>query len=96
NNDGGGIFSQLPVARHREAVDFEELFATPHGLDFAHAAALFGARHARVSSVETLRLALKQAIGAPGLQLIEVPFERELDGAARRELFARVAREAAQ
>lgn len=93
-NDGGGIFSQLPIARHRDAVDFEEFFATPHQLDFAHAAALAGASHARVRGVEALRLALKQAIGAPGLHLVEVPFDRELDTAARRELFERVAREA--
>ncbi len=94
NNDGGGIFSLLPVAAHREAVGFEALFSTPHGLDLAHAARLFGATHFRVTSVEELRLALKQAIGAPGLQLVEVPFDREVDADARRALFARAAREA--
>src|SRR5439155_17233959 len=31
NNDGGGIFNFLPVAQTTE--HFEELFATPHGLD---------------------------------------------------------------
>ena len=43
NNDGGGIFHFLPVAR--EGADFEEHVATPHGLDFAHAAALYGLAH---------------------------------------------------
>jgi 2-succinyl-5-enolpyruvyl-6-hydroxy-3-cyclohexene-1-carboxylate synthase len=95
HNDGGGIFSGLPVARHRDAVDFEALFSTPHGVDFAHAAALFGAQHVRAATVETFRLALKQAIGGPGLHLVEVPFDRERDVAVRRELFARAAREAA-
>ena len=35
NNDGGGIFSNLPI---RDAIDeelFDELFHTPHGMDFA-------------------------------------------------------------
>ena len=41
DNDGGGIFSFLPVASQRDA--FETHVATPHGLDFAHAAALYGA-----------------------------------------------------
>ena len=36
NNDGGGIFSFLPVAP--TTPHFEPLFATPHGLDLAHAA----------------------------------------------------------
>ena len=46
NNDGGGIFHFLPV--EREGADFEEHVATPHGLDFAHAAALYGLGHVRV------------------------------------------------
>ncbi len=94
NNDGGGIFSMLPVASHRDAVGFDALFTTPHGLDFAHAAALFGASHLRVTGLEELRLAFKQSVGAPGLHLIEVPFDREADATARRALFDRAAREA--
>lgn len=43
NNDGGGIFHFLPQSRQVER--FEEFFATPHGLDFAHAADLFGLGH---------------------------------------------------
>ena len=48
NNDGGGIFEFLPVAGERDA--FEEHIATPHGLDFAHAAALYGCAHERVAT----------------------------------------------
>ena len=40
DNDGGGIFHFLPAAAQGEA--FVEHIATPHGLDFAHAAALYG------------------------------------------------------
>jgi 2-succinyl-5-enolpyruvyl-6-hydroxy-3-cyclohexene-1-carboxylate synthase len=94
NNDGGGIFSALPVAAHREAVGFDALFTTPHGLELAHAAALFGATHARVANPEELRLALKQSIGAPGLRIVEVRQDREADVAARRALFARAAQAA--
>ena len=48
DNDGGGIFDFLPVAR--EGAGYEEHVATPHGLDFAHAAALYGLRHERVAA----------------------------------------------
>ncbi len=92
NNDGGGIFSQLPVAAHREAVGFDPLFTTPHGLELAHAARLFGASFARVGSWEELRLALKHALGAAGLSIVEIPVDRELDTEARRRLFANAAR----
>jgi len=39
NNDGGGIFSFLPIAK--STAIFDTYFGTPHGLDFAHAAAMF-------------------------------------------------------
>ncbi len=40
NNDGGGIFSFLPIAKSTQV--FEPYFGTPHGLNFSHAAAMFG------------------------------------------------------
>src|SRR5690606_36179020 len=46
NNDGGGIFSFLPVAE-AEGVPFEAVFGTPHGLGFEHAARMFGLPYAR-------------------------------------------------
>jgi 2-succinyl-5-enolpyruvyl-6-hydroxy-3-cyclohexene-1-carboxylate synthase len=39
NNDGGGIFSFLPIAKSTQI--FDTYFGTPHGLDFADAAAMF-------------------------------------------------------
>ena len=78
NNDGGGIFCHRPVAAYREAVDFDALFTTPHGLDLAHAARLFGATHMRVGSWEELRLGLARGI-AGGLHVLEVPVDREAD-----------------
>ena len=61
DNDGGGIFDFLPVAR--EGDDFEEHVATPHGLDFAHAAALFGCGHVRVADAGEFREALDARAG---------------------------------
>jgi 2-succinyl-5-enolpyruvyl-6-hydroxy-3-cyclohexene-1-carboxylate synthase len=68
NNDGGGIFSFLPVAGVGEA--FEPLFATPHGLDFAHAGALFGAHFSRVESAAELVRAVEAGLRG-GLHLID-------------------------
>jgi 2-succinyl-5-enolpyruvyl-6-hydroxy-3-cyclohexene-1-carboxylate synthase len=39
NNDGGGIFSFLPIAKSTEL--FEPYFGTPQGLEFQQAAAMF-------------------------------------------------------
>ena len=84
NNDGGGIFHFLPVATEGE--DFEEHVATPHGLDFAHAAALYGLPYQRVETPEAFRAALDRA------GIIEVRTDRE----ANRDLHARVAQAVVQ
>ncbi len=74
NNDGGGIFEFLPIAGARDA--FEEHIATPHGLDFAHAAALYHCAYERVASVDELREGLDQAIAAAGTTILEVRTDR--------------------
>ena len=53
NNDGGGIFHFLPVSGESDA--FEEHVATPHGLDFADAAKLYGCDYERPETAGELR-----------------------------------------
>jgi 2-succinyl-5-enolpyruvyl-6-hydroxy-3-cyclohexene-1-carboxylate synthase len=83
NNGGGGIFDFLPIAGYPEG--YEELFATPTGLDCAAIANLYGLRFTRLSSYGELPAAL----GAPGL--VEVPLDRSRNVELHRELFERVA-----
>ncbi len=80
NNGGGGIFDFLPVGRSQAAQDiYTEHIATPTGLDFAQAAALYGLAHERVSDVFAFRTALERAI-ADGEErratIVEVRSER--------------------
>src|SRR4051794_34690326 len=70
DNDGGGIFNFLPVAKERG--EFEEHVATPHGLDFGRAAALYGLEHERVETPEALREALDRG----GAAIVEVRTDR--------------------
>jgi 2-succinyl-5-enolpyruvyl-6-hydroxy-3-cyclohexene-1-carboxylate synthase len=73
NNDGGGIFSFLPIAKARH---FEELFATPHGVDFQHAAALVGATYVQPRSPKELQAALHKHIGPDGISILDVKVDR--------------------
>jgi 2-succinyl-5-enolpyruvyl-6-hydroxy-3-cyclohexene-1-carboxylate synthase len=76
NNDGGGIFHFLPVAREHDA--FEQHVVTPHGLDFAHAATLYGAAYARVETVEALHAGLERGlVPGSGTTILEVRTDRE-------------------
>lgn len=76
-NNGGGIFSFLPVAEQADEVDFERLFRTPHNLNLAHAAELYGATFQRVRDASSLSAAVRARVGAPGVHMIEVPVEPE-------------------
>lgn len=77
NNDGGGIFSFLPVAQHR--APFETLFGTPHGLSFDAAAGLVGARYLRPESPQALFSAVRESLGR-GLTVIEVKVSTDRAG----------------
>jgi 2-succinyl-5-enolpyruvyl-6-hydroxy-3-cyclohexene-1-carboxylate synthase len=75
NNDGGAIFSFLPVARH-EAL-FEPYFGTPQGLGFEHAASMFGLRYERPETARGFVEAYRAACDRDGPTLIEVRTDRE-------------------
>jgi 2-succinyl-5-enolpyruvyl-6-hydroxy-3-cyclohexene-1-carboxylate synthase len=90
DNDGGGIFSFLPIAEHADAVDFEANFRTPHGLDLGPVAEAFGARATRVGSWEEFNKALAGSIGTPGVDVIIVPIERDASVAHHRAIEAAV------
>jgi 2-succinyl-5-enolpyruvyl-6-hydroxy-3-cyclohexene-1-carboxylate synthase len=74
NNDGGGIFHFLPVAGETDA--FEEHVATPHGLDFAHAAALYGCDFERAGTLAELREAVAASVTGNTTTIIEVRTDR--------------------
>jgi 2-succinyl-5-enolpyruvyl-6-hydroxy-3-cyclohexene-1-carboxylate synthase len=74
NNDGGGIFHFLPVAGETDA--FEQHVATPHGLDFAHAAALYGCEYHRPQTLDELRSAIQDSVGGETTTIIEVRTDR--------------------
>ncbi len=84
NNDGGGIFHFLPVAGEGQA--FEEHVATPHGLDFAQAAALYGLRFARPTGLAELRAAVEDSVRSRTGTVIEIRTDRQENRALHRRL----------
>jgi 2-succinyl-5-enolpyruvyl-6-hydroxy-3-cyclohexene-1-carboxylate synthase len=84
NNDGGGIFHFLPVSAETDA--FEEHVATPHGLDFSRAAALYGLGYEHPASAGELRAALERSLHGPGTTVIEVRTDREQNLALHRRV----------
>jgi len=90
DNDGGGIFSFLPIASFGDAVDFETHFRTPHGIDLEPLCRGMGADFTRVTSWEHLRASLKDALSTPGVSVIVIPVDRDRNVAQFRALEAAV------
>ncbi len=88
NNDGGGIFSFLPQAAYPE--HFEQLFATPTGLDFSMAVQMYGGQFHRVASWELFRKAVSQGLHNGGLHVIEISSERSSNVDMHRRLWESV------
>ncbi len=84
NNDGGGIFSFLPVARHGDA--FEHYFGTPHGLALARVAALYGVPYACCTTGAELRASAAASLAARTTMIVEVRTERAANREAHRAL----------
>ena len=83
NNDGGGIFSLLPVADGGSEVHFEELFHTSHGVDLADLANGLGVHHRRVEQADELADAVAKA---SGVAVIEVPIDHNAAMKQRQQL----------
>ncbi|MYA86560.1 MAG: 2-succinyl-5-enolpyruvyl-6-hydroxy-3-cyclohexene-1-carboxylic-acid synthase [Acidimicrobiaceae bacterium] len=90
DNDGGEIFSLLPVADRIPLHDFERLFRTPHRVDLCGLDGFAGIRAARVSTSSELRNEVSAAAStrAPGVDLLVVGIDRDDDVAQRRALTA--------
>jgi 2-succinyl-5-enolpyruvyl-6-hydroxy-3-cyclohexene-1-carboxylate synthase len=75
DNNGGGVFNFLPQAQHQDV--FEELFATPLGLDFAQVARLYDLVYSPVTDRAGLEPAIADAVAAQAPTLVVVKFKRE-------------------
>jgi 2-succinyl-5-enolpyruvyl-6-hydroxy-3-cyclohexene-1-carboxylate synthase len=84
NNDGGGIFSYLPIHDTLERTDgtrdaFERYFGTPHGADLERISSVTGSFFARVEARRDLdpTMAAALAVSASGPAVVEVRTDRE-------------------
>jgi 2-succinyl-5-enolpyruvyl-6-hydroxy-3-cyclohexene-1-carboxylate synthase len=88
NNDGGGIFRYLPIAKHDDV--FEACFTTPHGLVFTDIARSFGLAVEAPKTRASLEKVVARALKRGGATMIEVTCTREASEQCR----ARVAQAA--
>lgn len=91
NNNGGGIFSFLPQAEHKE--NFEFLFGTPLDLDFYHVVQMYEGEYAKVNDWDHYYDALEKAVEFDGLSVIEIQTNRDENLREHRNLWKVVSQE---
>ena len=74
NNDGGGIFSFLPISQHPDV--FEKWFETPHGRTFSRAAELFDLAFEQPSSLSDFENVYHQACSQGKSAIIEIKTDK--------------------
>jgi 2-succinyl-5-enolpyruvyl-6-hydroxy-3-cyclohexene-1-carboxylate synthase len=74
NNDGGGIFSLLPIARFEPC--FEKYFVAPHGLTFDPAADMYGLAYYQPKTLQEFVRAYDEAMAAGMSAVVEVKIDR--------------------
>ncbi len=69
NNDGGGIFSMLPIAERADL--FDSFFRTTHGLKFTDSARQFGLGYTAVTTFSGFRQVYRDAVSSGESSIIE-------------------------
>ncbi|MEG4226078.1 2-succinyl-5-enolpyruvyl-6-hydroxy-3-cyclohexene-1-carboxylic-acid synthase [Microcoleus sp. N9_B2] len=82
NNNGGGIFEMLPVAKFDPP--FEEFFATPQDINFARLCATYGVEHEIIDDWELLKQKLL-ALPNNGIRVLELLTNRRKDAKWRQD-----------
>ncbi|MBD2729149.1 2-succinyl-5-enolpyruvyl-6-hydroxy-3-cyclohexene-1-carboxylic-acid synthase [Nostoc sp. FACHB-892] len=88
NNNGGGIFEMLPIAKFDPP--FEEFFGTPQDIDFAQLCATYNVQHELITSWEYLQQKLNP-LPTKGIRVLELATNRKLDAKWRQENLRRFA-----
>jgi len=89
NNDGGGIFSFLPVSKSPR--HFETCFGTPHGRSFRHAAAMYDLPYYHPETATAFREIYHEQVCCGASCVIEVNTERAANRREHRRIQARLA-----
>ncbi|MBE8990994.1 2-succinyl-5-enolpyruvyl-6-hydroxy-3-cyclohexene-1-carboxylic-acid synthase, partial [Nostoc sp. LEGE 12450] len=76
NNNGGGIFEMLPIAKFDPP--FEEFFGTPQDIDFAQLCATYNVQHELITSWQHLQQRLN-SLPTTGVRVLELQTNRKLD-----------------
>jgi 2-succinyl-5-enolpyruvyl-6-hydroxy-3-cyclohexene-1-carboxylate synthase len=82
NNNGGGIFEMLPIAKFDPP--FEEFFATPQNINFSQLCATYNVEHKIIDNWEQLKQYLNP-LPSSGIRVLELLTNRRIDAQWRKD-----------
>ncbi|MEH2070800.1 MAG: 2-succinyl-5-enolpyruvyl-6-hydroxy-3-cyclohexene-1-carboxylic-acid synthase [Nostoc sp.] len=82
NNNGGGIFEMLPIAKFEPP--FEEFFGTPQDIDFAQLCATYNVQHELITSWQQLQQKLNP-LPTTRIRVLELQTNRKADAKWRQD-----------
>lgn len=88
NNNGGGIFSFLPVADYQDF--FENYFGTPHNLSFEGAANFFELSYSNPQNLSEFLSTYKNALGSKQSWIIEIKNDRATNYKAHQKIWSEI------
>jgi 2-succinyl-5-enolpyruvyl-6-hydroxy-3-cyclohexene-1-carboxylate synthase len=91
NNDGGGIFSFLPISKVTGY--FERYFATPHGLTFGPVAKMYGIAYRLASTIAQFETAYSDFLKRRAPVIIEVTVNRQANYDEHQKIWSEIERE---
>ncbi len=94
NNDGGGIFSFLSIAKSTDV--FESYFGTPHGLEFSHAATMFGLDYYHPQTQTEFIDKYTQALANNKSAIIEITTDRQANWQLHQDLNGKIQQHTSQ
>ena len=79
-----GFFHRLPIKNFEP--EFTDLFVMPHGLEFEHAAKMYGLEYVRADDRESFRQAFIESVNNRLSRIIEVRTDAKHDLKRRQEI----------
>lgn len=83
NNNGGGIFENIPIAKFNPP--FEEYFATPQNVSFKKIAAAYNLEYNNVKNLDELRKMIR-VLPSSGIRILEIKTNRKKDSRFLKDL----------
>ena len=79
NNNGGGIFSLLPISESVKKKEFNTYWTTPQNIDLKKICTTYDMKYSKVDTIQKLKAALKKYKNLSGIRIIDAQINIDLN-----------------